>query len=279
VLHLKFWWDRGFLDWAVNPLVRMSAGERLLMPITIFGHYLALLVAPIHLSPDYSANAIGLQFNPADPYFAIGAIATIAWFAAALFAIVRRNGALLFCLIAFGVTYGVISNLVSLIGTIFGERLIYLPSAFFLIIVALTLAKLSWKALAPLAACLLVLASVRTFTYARLWNDKVELFETTLAHHPDSIRLYLLLANEYRDHNRFADAKAVLDRGTQRLPGYWEIWLQAGITALRANDLDEAQRCILEAMKLQPGPATSYWLTQIEERRAATTKPTTAPVK
>lgn len=270
VIHLKFWWDRSFLDWTVNPLVHMSGSERLLMPITIFGHYIALLIAPIHLSPDYSANTIGLHFDPHDPYFAIGIVAIVIWFALAIFALVRRNGALLFYLLAFGVTYGVISNLVSLIGTIFGERLIYLPSAFFLILVSMALAKLSGKVLAPVAACLLLLGSLRTFTYARLWNDKIRLFESTLAHHPDSIRLYLLLANEYRDHQQYANAKAVLDRAAERLPNYWEIWLQAGVNALKAGDLDEAERCILRAMKLQPGPATSYWLSQIEAQRATT---------
>ncbi len=270
VIHLKFWWDRSFLDWTVNPLVHMSGGERLLMPITIFGHYIAVLIAPIHLSPDYSANTIGLHFNPRDPYFAIGVVAIIAWIALAIFAFVRRNVALLFCLLAFGVTYGVISNVVSLIGTIFGERLIYLPSAFFLILISMALAKVSWKLLAPLVTCLLLLGSLRTFTYARLWNDKIRLFETTLAHHPDSIRLYLLLANEYRDHGQYAKAKAVLDRAAEHLPNYWEIWLQAGVNALKAGDLDDAERYILRAMKLQPGPATSYWLTQIEARRATT---------
>jgi tetratricopeptide (TPR) repeat protein len=172
--------------------------------------------------------------------------------------------------LAFGITYGVISNFASIIGTIFGERLIYLPSTFFIVLVSLALARLSWKILAPLATCVLLLASLRTFTYARLWNDKVKLFETTLEHHPDSIRLYLLLANELRDQQRFTEAKAVLDRGAKQLPGYWETWLQAGITALMINDLDEAQRCFLEAMKLQPGVTTSYWYSQVEARRAAT---------
>jgi hypothetical protein len=274
VIHLKFWWDRGFLDWAVNPLVRMSTGEQLLMPITIFGHYIALLFAPTHLSPDYSGNAIGLHFNPADPYFVIGVVAIICWIALATFAFVRRNAAMLFCLLAFAITYGVISNFVSIIGTIFGERLIYLPSVFFIVLISLGLAKVSWKILAPLATCVLLLASLRTFTYARLWNDKVALFETTLEHHPDSIRLYLLLANELRDQQRFTEAKAVLDAGAKQLPGYWETWLQAGITALMANDLDEAQRCFLVAMKLRPGVTTSYWYSQVEARRAAT-RPTT----
>jgi hypothetical protein len=270
VIHLKFWWDRGFLDWAVNPLVRMSTGEQLLMPITIFGHYIALLFAPLHLSPDYSGNAIGLHFNPVDPYFVIGVIAIVLWLLLAIFAFVRRNGAIVFCVLAFGITYGVISNFASIIGTIFGERLIYLPSTFFIVLVSLALARLSWKILAPLATCVLLLASLRTFTYARLWNDKVKLFETTLEHHPDSIRLYLLLANELRDQQRFTEAKAVLDRGAKQLPGYWETWLQAGITALMIDDLDEAQRCFLEAMKLQPGVTTSYWYSQVEARRAAT---------
>jgi len=40
---LKFWWDRSFLDWTINPLVRSTGVDRWLLPFAILGRYTALL--------------------------------------------------------------------------------------------------------------------------------------------------------------------------------------------------------------------------------------------
>jgi hypothetical protein len=42
---LKFWWDRSFLDWTINPLIRPDA-DRWTMPLVLLGRYASLLVAP-----------------------------------------------------------------------------------------------------------------------------------------------------------------------------------------------------------------------------------------
>ena len=60
------------------------------------------------------------------------------------------------------------SNAVLLIGTIFAERLMYLPSAFFLIIITALLARLlrpAWLVIFVIA--LSTFYSIRTYTYAR----------------------------------------------------------------------------------------------------------------
>src|SRR5439155_8416552 len=55
---LKFWWERGFLDWTINPLVKSEGASRVLQPLALFGRYIALLIAPVQLSLDYGALII-----------------------------------------------------------------------------------------------------------------------------------------------------------------------------------------------------------------------------
>ena len=56
---LKFWWHRGFLDPVINPIVSSTDADRLLMPFALLGRYVALLIAPLKLCPDYGGRIIG----------------------------------------------------------------------------------------------------------------------------------------------------------------------------------------------------------------------------
>ena len=138
----KFWWDRTFLDPAINPLVLSRGHDRLLMPLVLLGHYTKLLIFPWKLVPDYSGAAIGSVAHFNDPYLYVGVIALLTWLSLFVIAIYRRAGVMLFCLLGVAVTYGLIANLLSIIGTNFAERLMYLPSAFFVILIAMAFSRL-----------------------------------------------------------------------------------------------------------------------------------------
>src|SRR6185436_17384613 len=99
------------------------------------------------------------RFN--DPYLYLGFGAIIVWFSLCAIAIRRRAGVMLFCLLGIAVTYGLIGNIVTIIGTNFAERLMYLPSVFFVILVAMAISRLPSRAIVPVMAILLVLASIR----------------------------------------------------------------------------------------------------------------------
>ena len=134
---LKFWWDRSFLDPMINPMRLALGADRWLMPIDLLGHYAALLIAPIHLSPDYGAGVIGWHVRMSDPYFYLGLMTMVLGLAGCAIAIRRRRWNALFCLISFGLLYGMVSNLPALIGINFAERLMYIPSAFACILAAI----------------------------------------------------------------------------------------------------------------------------------------------
>ena len=274
---LKFWWDRSFLDWTINPLVRPDA-DRWLMPLVHLGRYVALLVAPYELSPDYGATVIGWTVRANDPYLYVGIAAIVAWLVWFILALRRRDGVATFCLLGLALTYGVVSNFPILIGVNFAERLMYLPSAFFVILVATLLTKLPRNVVVPLLAVVLILAVVRSFTYALRWNDRQRFYETSLREQPGSIRLYLLLVSEHLSRGRFDEASRLAEEASQKLPDYWEIWIARANVAMEQGDFAQAERHLITAMKTPRAPTArvARWMMLLEQKKS-TVQPASSP--
>ncbi|WP_428936749.1 glycosyltransferase family 39 protein [Fontivita pretiosa] len=283
---LKFWWDRNFLDWTINPMVPSewhpyggSVGrDRWLMPLALLGRYAALLVLPIKLSPDYGAKVIGWSVSWGDPYLWIGATAVVAWCAVMLVALLKRSAAGVFAALALALSYGLVGNIVALIGVNFAERLMYLPSAFFLLLVAMAMTRLSRPILVAFTTIALVPGSIRTVTYAARWNDRLEFYRKSLEEQPQSIRLVMLLAAEYAARGQLDEAEQVVRRGTEMLPEYWDIWKQCGVIAMMRRDWEEAGRCFDKAANIRPSAGILAAKAELEAQRlAAQQRAATAP--
>jgi hypothetical protein len=196
-LTIGFFWDRVFLEWVLNPLVRSRGADKVLMPVVLIGRYLILLVWPHRLSVDYGGTAIGWMASPRDPYLYLGIVAVLAWLIATAVCLKRRNWAAVFCLLSLALSYGMIGNILALIGPIFAERIIYVPSAFVFILAGMVLGRLRLWMFVPLLGALTVLAGFAAFSYARLWNDPMALFKQCVRNQPGSERVYSLLYREY----------------------------------------------------------------------------------
>jgi hypothetical protein len=239
------------MDSTIQPMVKSIGIDRILMPVILLGHYTALLFWPVHLSPDYSADVIGSVAHLGDPYLWIGFIAIAAWLTSAFWAWFTSRRVILFCLLSLAVTYGLIGDIITLIGTIFAERLLYLPSAFFLIIAGIAIAHLPLKPRLILIAMILSLGSFRTFTAARLWNHPMQLYQTALANQPNSLQLRLLIAQEYHQANNEPAAAAILAEACRIYPNSWKPWMYRANQAMDAGRLDEAQEYLNHAKELE----------------------------
>jgi protein O-mannosyl-transferase len=273
---LRFWWDRNKLDWVMNPLVRSRGADRWLMPLSLLGRYTLLLVAPARLSIDYGAGVIGWQARPGDPYLWLGAAALATWLALSAWCAARRHWPALFCLLGVAATYGLAANLLTLIGTIFAERLMYLPSAFFVMLVGIGAARLRRGAAAGALAVLLVLGSLRTFTYARRWNDRLAFYEQSLREQPDSVQLCLLLSSDARVKGRLDLAEGAIARARRLAPDHWLVLNYSALVALERKDYDAAERYAGRSMELESNFPALAILDLVKERRAAT-QPSTGP--
>jgi hypothetical protein len=253
VLKLKFEWDPVFLDWVIQPLAHAHGWDRLLIPVALVGRYLGLLVAPVRLSIDYGYAVIGTTIDGRDPYLWLGFLTIALWIAAAALCAARRWWTALFCLAAMAITYSMIANFI-VIGTVLGERLIYMPSVFFLILVAMLIARLAPVVRAAVLIALLSLGALRTFTYIRHWNDRDAFYAYSLEQQPRSIELYMLVENRALDEGRLDDARAVLQRGEQLAPNYWQLWMRSAAVEERAGNWPAAAEDYYRAFKTAQNP-------------------------
>ena len=262
---VRFYWDRHFLDWEFNPLVRSTGADRWLMPLVLIGRYLALLVAPIRLSIDYGAHVIGWHTTWRDPYLFLGVAAVIGWLALLSVSLVRRQWALLFCLLGLAITYGMIGNIVALIGTNFAERLMYLPSAFFLLAVALLLAKLPGRLVAPLVAVLVMLGAGRAVTYAHRWSDPLSFYQNSVREQPRSVRVYALLYSQCERLGDWQSAMEVGRRCSTELPDCWEAYAMQIEAAMKLGDLKDADAAADEGLRHCPTLELKLWKAKVQD--------------
>jgi len=185
----------------------------------------------------------------------------------------------LFCLIGLGITYAPASNIV-MIATIFGERLMYLPSAFFLLLVAMMIARIPVRAEAIVVTALVVLGCVRTWTYIEKWNNRAAFYEYSLAQQPESVKLALLVSWMDYEEGRWDQAQEILDRQISRHRDYAELWRRSATVAEARGDWQTAALDWERAFDLEPSMAAEAKMVNaremLEKQRSATRRAATA---
>jgi protein O-mannosyl-transferase len=235
-----------FLD---NPLLHLPAKIRTLNALRIGWKYVALLVYPAHLSSDYSYNAIPLymRWKPALP--AILATMVLLGFLGWAFWTKRRGWFLAIAVFLFA--FAVTCNILVPTGTIMGERLMYLPSTGFCLLVALLWIqlenrqqKLAWVVLAILVPVL----GARTFARNRDWRDNYSLFAADVQSSPGSAKLHANLGGQYMHRGQLDDASRELHTA---LGIYGDLPDAEGyigvVESMKGNDL-EARRFLEKAL-------------------------------
>jgi tetratricopeptide (TPR) repeat protein len=251
-----------------NPLGVLSLAERLPAAAAVALRALGLVVFPRHLSPDYGWAETG-----AVP-FAAGAVAVTVLLAlatgAVLLAARSRQAALLLTVIA--ASWLLVSNTVIVIGTAFGERLLYLPLAALSLLAAWGTNQVSGPRLrrggALAVALLLAVAAARSWTASAAWRDDYTLARAAEKATPRSVKVLGNLAVELLTRGRTAEGKALLDRALALAPGATPLLLNRASLALREGDVAEAERRIATVLAGDPDEPMALLLSaQVAERR------------
>ena len=183
---------------ADNPLLQLPGGWRVLNALRVAWKYVALQVYPAVLSCDYSFNQIpvyrDLRHNLPS------ALATAAVLGAWIWALWKRKSgwAVAAGIYLFG--FAATANILKPTGTIMGERLAYLPSAGFCLIVALVWSWLEHRQQLVawgLLATVVLAFSVRTVLRNRDWKDNFALYSSAVRAVPNDARMHSNLASEY----------------------------------------------------------------------------------
>jgi tetratricopeptide (TPR) repeat protein len=190
-----------------NPLAAMPAGWRILNAVRVAWKYFALQVYPVALSCDYSFNQLPVfrDWRHTLP----AALAAVAAVSAWIWALQKKKAGWAIAGAIYFAGFAVTANILMPTGTILGERLAYLPSAGFCLLLALgwnwIREKKETAAWALLAAFVLLL-SARTVMRNRDWQDALALFSSGVQAAPNDAKMHANLAGQYFIRNQLDQA-------------------------------------------------------------------------
>jgi len=244
-----------------NPLATLAPGSRLMTAIAVIGLYALRVCFPLWLSADYSFDQITPVTSVLDPRW-LGGLAVLA--AAAIFTrwAWRRLPAMALGLGVLGLTFAVVANLFFLIGTIMGERLVYLPSAGFCLAAGAGLAyaagaaderRGTWSLAFVVPVGLVVaLFGVRTVARNAVWHDPIGFFTAMVADAPRSARSHRELGTVLADAGRFAEARQAFEASLAIKPDDGNTLYNFGNALGHEGRFDEAAALYERALAKKP---------------------------
>jgi Flp pilus assembly protein TadD len=266
-------------DTLTNNILAEASGYLIRMATAFFvlGKYILLLFFPAHLSMDYSFAQIRLM-KLTDLSVLISIAVAVAM---AVYAIVKtkRKDAVAFGILYFFITISLVSNLVVVIGTVMGDRLLYMPSLGFTIVSAALLTRL-FKDTQPdkpntsvpeffkahskvilVSGVLFLLFSFKTIGRNPVWKNNAALMESAIADAPNSAYAHYLYANEILKTPQTDSAKlnAIYDKAlaaylkaVEIYPTYAEFYSEAAATYRKKKNIPEALKYYDLALKYDP---------------------------
>ena len=244
-----------------NVLALMPAGGRILGAIGVLGRYFKLLVWPWPLSMDYSFAQIPVEGAEAAFWTAAGALVFLAW----LYAAWRTRKTMpwvAFGLVVFIGAYLPVSNLLIPMGTIMAERVLYIPSAGFLIALAPTagvlLTKRDWRIAAALLVVACVLFGALTLKRNQDWGDALRFWRRTAEVSPNSARALRVYGQALIDRNRFREAILPLKKSVEIYPVYDYAWVDLGIAQMQSGKAAAAETSLKRALRLNDENAEAH---------------------
>jgi Flp pilus assembly protein TadD len=259
------------IPYAENPLAHEDVGTRVLTAVGVLGRGLALLVFPRALAPDYSYAAIPLIRSPLDPVF-LASAAVLAAIAVVAVRAVRGWPALAFCTAWYAIGVFPASNLLVKVGTVFGDRLLYLPSVGFCLAIAALGVRVAqaadrWRLVrfaAPAAAAAILLAlTARTVAYAAVWRDEVSLFTEAVRAQPRSAKAHQLLGAALMEVGRVDEGVTALETADRMLAPVPDLPSESrialGVAYERQGRLDRAERVYEEVLQRHADQPDALW--------------------
>lgn len=190
--------------------------------INSLGLYLKTFFIPYPLSCDYSYSSLQPIKNLADPSFLLSFIVLTAMLVYGFWKLKEKN-IISFGLLWFFITFSITCNVFIIIGTSFGERLMFMPSLGLCVAVVLLLSKFLYKnegaydgnfsqafSKSPLLFSIILITSVlysfKTYSRNDDWKTDYNLFSRDIEYYPNSTHLLFYLGN-HLSSNDYAEGK------------------------------------------------------------------------
>jgi protein O-mannosyl-transferase len=213
-----------------NPLGSLTAPWRVLNALRVAWKYIGLQLYPATLSCDYSFNQIRTYLDWRHTWPA--ASAAFAVFCAWIVAVWKRQRALALAGTIYFVGFAVTANILTPIGTVMGERLAYLPSAGFCLLIALAwnwTYKRQQKLALGVLALVVVALGARTVVRNHDWKDNLTLWSADVRAAPDSAKMHVMLGSAYVDSGQFEPALKEMELALKIYPDFPEALEASGL--------------------------------------------------
>jgi Flp pilus assembly protein TadD len=249
-----------------NPMAFAPALPRWLTRLYVLTTYVRLLGWPVSLSADYSFNQIPLIQCVDDPRN-LATLLAIGVFLSLLCWSYRRAGILCFALVFGAVTFSVASNLVIPIGTVVGERLLYVPCLGFCLAVAWGAVEVEKACKRPsgtvLAGAFLValtaLYTARTVVRNRDWRSDMAVMQSAARVSPNSVKVNSNLGHLHAQNGDFAAAERYYRKALAIRPHH--VQALVGLCALlgQKGRVEEMMEFYRQLARLEHGDAENLF--------------------
>jgi tetratricopeptide (TPR) repeat protein len=243
-----------FLD---NPLAHVALLPRLATALVVVGDYLRLLTFPLTLSSDYSFNQVPVVASVFDPRLVV-VTAVLVLLALALVASLRRAPALVVAGLFFFVPLAATANILVVIGTIKAERLLYLPSFGWCLVVGWLVTQLARRR-RPLAlgalGIMLCLFAARSWVRNADWRDESTAHAVAVRTAPASAKTHYNRARDLIGQRRLDEAIHHLRRSLAIYPEWSAAQANLGGALALTGNLSEASTHLAVAARLDPASA------------------------
>lgn len=233
-----------------NPIAGATGIGRVLTPVRVFGHAVTKFVFPRSLSADYSYDQLPVVTAP--DAATVGSASALAALIAGAVLLRRRAPAASLGIACFLLTWALTGNVFLVIGTIFGERLLYLPSAGACLAIASGITALSRRLAVPaftsgVIALFVLAGGARTWARNPDWKDNLSLFASAAAESPRSCKALDGYASALFTAGRPKEALAWAERALAVYPDYPSAHgtMAKSLRVIANDESDPAQRAEL----------------------------------
>jgi len=249
-----------------NPLVALTWAVRVADACGLLLRYVAKTFVPVHLSADHSAYALRLASTLSDPRAWGGALGLVLCGALAAALWTRRPLAAFGAAFFFG-TLLPAANLLFPIGTVWAERLAYLPSAgLFAVAVGLFSPPRrevprppAWPWREALLVGALAASGPATAMRNRAWKDDATLYADMVQKVPNSAKAHYNVAYDANLRGDRTTAEAQLLRAVEIFPRHYDAWGLLGRIAWDEKRWNDAIADYRKSVEAYPEYENGRW--------------------
>ena len=252
----------GFFE-VENILASLDPGTRAANACVVLFRSIGRIVFPLHLSGDESAWSIDAV--PTVSAVAVGGVLLVAALAVLSVRGLSSRSPVALGFLFFFLALLPASNLLFPIGTVFAERLAYLPSAGLCLAAATWLAGSAegWRLLTPRRQALLValtlLLSARAIVRNAVWWSDEGLFLNLVRTAPDSAKAHYDLAYVWAGERQYRRAREEYEDATDLYEDYWDAWAGKGRMEKELGLLAEAEESYQKAIESNSSYENGYF--------------------